>query len=197
MSSMDAAARLAVAQAVYKAVAGAVSTKGDRNLRAEVDGETLALREMYGVKSRDIKIGNVKVGTMTVLTESRPQVVDAEAWERWKVDTGRADERRTIDLDALTFHERGLLLSMAEGVSPRAVRTEVVDCVPDWSRGLVSDGRGGALDEDGCPVPGVRWVDRVKGTALRGCEPGRVAEALHALPEPPDVGALLLGGGME
>lgn len=197
MSSLDAAARLAVAQAVYKAVAGAVSTKSDRNLRAEVDGETMALYEMYGLKSRDIKIGGAKVGTMSVLTESRPQVVDATAWERWKVDTGRAVERTVIDMDALTLHERALLLSMAEGVSPRAVRTEVVDEVSDWSRGLASDGRGGAVDEDGCPVPGVRWVDRAKGTALRGCEPDRVAAALHALPEPPDMGALLLGGGME
>ena len=196
-SNLDAAARLAVAQAVYKVVGAAVSTKERDNLRAQLDDETVALYQMYGVKSRDLKVGDLKVGSVSVVTESRAQVDEPRDWERWKVDTGRAVEVERVDWDVLTAHERELVIAMVKGVNAAAVRTDTVDTCKDWTAGLVHDGRGNAVDEDGCIVPGVRWVERVKHTTVKGCEPDKVMAALHALPEPVNVMGLLMGGGEE
>ena len=145
-SNLDAAAKLAIAQAVYKVVGAAVSTKESDNLRAQLDDETVALR---------------------------------------------------VDWDVLTAHERELVIAMVKGVNAAAVLTDTVDTCKDWTAGLVHDGRGNAVDEDGCIVPGVRWVERVKHTTVKGCEPDKVMAALHALPEPVNVMGLLMGGGEE
>ena len=196
-SNLDAAAKLAVAQAVYKVVGAAVSTKERDNLRAQLDDETVALYQMYGSKNRELKIGNMKVGSISVVTESRAQVAEPHDWNRWKVDTGRAVEVERVDWDVLSAHERELVIAMVKGVNAAAVHTETVDTCKDWTAGLVHDGRGNAVDEDGCIVPGVRWVDRVKYTTVKGCDPSKVMAALHALPEPVNVMGLLMGGGDE
>ena len=193
-SNLDAAAKLAVAQAVYKVVGAAVSTKERDNLRAQLDDETVALYQMYGSKNRELKIGSMKVGSISVVTESRAQVDEPHDWGRWKVDTGRAVEVERVDWDVLTAHERELVIAMVKGVNAAAVRVDTVDTCKDWAAGLVPDGHGNAVDEDGCIVPGVRWVDRVKYTTVKGCDPDKVMAALHALPEPVNVMGLLMGG---
>ena len=80
--------RLAIAQAVFKAVSAAVSTKDPLSLRGRLDEE---LRDMYadvGVKSIDVKVAGQKVGTYSVKVakakdEMRVRVTDHRAFEEW------------------------------------------------------------------------------------------------------------------
>ncbi len=189
---LDAAGRLAVAQAVYKLAGAAVKTSTPGNVRNELDMETLDMYESHGVKSRDLRIGSTKVGTLNLTVESRPQVADADEWRAWMCDTCRGEYREAVDFDALSRNEMETLVALAKSVNPNAVRSTFVELTPDWSRGLVHDGCGNAVDEDGCVVPGVRWVERVKSSSVRGCEPEKVVRALSLLPEPPDVVGLLM-----
>lgn len=189
---LDAAGRLAVAQAVYKLAGAAVKTSTPGNVRNELDMETLDMFEAHGVKSRDLRIGSTKVGTLSLTVESRPQVCDADEWRAWMVESGRAEWREAVDFDALSRNEMETLVALAKSVNPDAVRPAFVGLVTDWTKGLEDGGDGCAVDPDGCVVPGVRWVERVKSSSVRGCEPEKVVRALSLLPEPPDVVGLLM-----
>lgn len=191
MSSLDAAGRFAVAQAVYNLANAATDKKSSDNLRAELDAETVELYRRFGAKNRDLRVGGTKVGTLSVVTESRPQVEDAELWKEWMLGTGRAEMRGEVVLDGLRPERRDDVLKAVWEVCPEAVHAVFTETVKDWGKGLVHDGCGRAVDEDGCLVPGVKWTERVKNTTVRGCEPEKVAAALHALPEAVDVFALL------
>ena len=58
--------RLAVAQAVYKAVADIVSTKNPDGMRAEADRQLMDAYAQMGVRSMDLKVAGQKVGTYSV-----------------------------------------------------------------------------------------------------------------------------------
>ncbi|MCI6274402.1 MAG: hypothetical protein MR874_06855 [Coriobacteriaceae bacterium] len=63
MTSME---RLAVAQAVFRAVAEVVSTKNPDSLRAQADADLMGMYDSMGVKSIDLKLEGKKVGTYSV-----------------------------------------------------------------------------------------------------------------------------------
>lgn len=190
-NQLDAAGRLAYAQAVYKLVGAAVKTNTPGNLRAALDAESMELYASHGSKNRDLRIGSTKVGTLSLTVESRAQVCDAEEWHAWMVDTGRAEWREAIDLDALTPQELSTLATMAKSVNPNAVRPRFTELTPDWAKGLEDGGGGLVVDEDGCVVPGTRWIERVKSSSVRGCEPEKVAKALRGIGAPTDVFGML------
>lgn len=80
--------KLAVAQAVYKVAANAVSTKDPDSLRAQVDEYYRGMYEQTGAKSYDLKIGGEKVGTYSIKTtkeknEQQLVVNDNDAFARW------------------------------------------------------------------------------------------------------------------
>lgn len=91
--------RLAVAQAMYKAVAGMVSTRDPDSLRARADADMLENYERMGMKSVDLRVNGEKVGTYSVNVSkptgaaktSRVVVDDSEAAYRWAM-TAAADE---------------------------------------------------------------------------------------------------------
>lgn len=91
--------RLAVAQAMYKAVAGMVSTRDPDSLRARADADMLENYERMGMKSVDLRVNGEKVGTYSVKV-SKPTgaaktssvvVDDSEAAYRWAM-TAATDE---------------------------------------------------------------------------------------------------------
>lgn len=100
----DIAARLAVAQAVYKTVAEYVSTKQDDNLRAEFDRAVLQAYDQTGAKSFDVKIGDAAVGTVSVRKskekeESSLYVEDKESFDKWLLATGVGHQEITYRND--------------------------------------------------------------------------------------------------
>lgn len=67
---------LAIAQAVYKAVADEVSTKNPDGLRGRMDSQVINDYMETGVKSRDLLINGEKVGTYSVkVSKAKPGVV--------------------------------------------------------------------------------------------------------------------------
>lgn len=188
---MNSEERFAVAQAVYGLAGAMVKTKTAGNLRAELDAAAVDLWHEHGVKSKELRVNGQKVGTVSLTVESMPQQVDHGAWREWMLQEGHAEMRPTIDLDALSPHELATLTALAKGVNPNAVVDRFTE-VRDWHEGLEHDGHGNAVDADGCVVPGVRWVERVKATTVRGCKAQDVAKALGP---GADVFALLEGGG--
>lgn len=187
---MNSEERFAVAQAVYDLAGAMVATRTPGNLRAELDAAAIGLWEEHGVKSKEIRVNGQKVGTLSLTVESRPQVEDGAEWREWMLLEGHAEMRDKLDLDVLSERELATLTALAKSVNPDAVRSTFTE-LRDWKKGLVHDGRGNAVDPDGCVVPGVRWVERVKSTTVRGCKPQDVAKALGGNV---DVFALLEGG---
>lgn len=190
-NQLDAAGRLAYAQAVYKLVGAAVKTNTPGNLRAALDAESLELYAAHGAKNRDLRIGSTKVGTLSLTVESRAQVCDADEWHAWMVDTGRGVYREVIDTSMLSNNEVETIVALAKSVNPLAVRSTFVELTPDWTKGLEDGGGGLVVDGDGCVVPGTRWVERVKSSSVRGCEPEKVAKALRGIGAPTDVFGML------
>jgi hypothetical protein len=73
--------RLAVAQAVYKAVSGVVSTKDEDSLRSECDRVLVEQYEQTGAKSYDVPINGIKVGTYSVkVSKAKPKRKAPRAW---------------------------------------------------------------------------------------------------------------------
>ena len=66
MDELNDIQRLAVAQAVYKAVSGVVSTKDEDSLRSECDRVLVEQYERTGAKSYDVSLNDQKVGTYSV-----------------------------------------------------------------------------------------------------------------------------------
>ena len=73
--------RLAVAQAVYKAVSAVVSTKDGDSLRSECDRVLVDQYERTGAKSYDVPINGIKVGTYSVkVSKAKPKRKAPRAW---------------------------------------------------------------------------------------------------------------------
>ena len=73
--------QLAVAQAIYKAVGTVVSTKDPDSLRSACDREAVRRYEKEGVKSTDILIDGLKVGTYSVkVSKPKPKRKAPRAW---------------------------------------------------------------------------------------------------------------------
>ena len=162
--------RLAVAQAVYKVVADAVSTRGGKggapNLRTKVDDR---MREEYMSTGSDrvrLRVNGQEVGTVSVKLSKpvdgvEPEIADASRLIKWlrESDGGRDAIQR------LVFGDPGKVLAAAtaDGELP-----------------------------DGCRMRKVVEPARITGTVLR-VDPQKVAAALgDALPEA--VAGLLEGG---
>lgn len=85
--------QLAVAQAVYKSVAGIVSTKDADSLRSMCDADTIANYASTGAKSYDVRLLGEKVGTYSVRVNKAKKVStlaveDQDAYMAWCADNG-------------------------------------------------------------------------------------------------------------
>lgn len=73
--------RLAIAQAVFKAVSAVVSTKDGDSLRSECDRVLVDQYERTGAKSYDVPINGVKVGTYSVkVSKPKPKRKAPRVW---------------------------------------------------------------------------------------------------------------------
>lgn len=144
--------QLAVAQAVYKAVASVVGTKDPDNLRGVVDDKVISMYQATGAKSFDIKVKGSKVGSISVrLTKPKKGktvvVTDRDAFEEWALGEGLAhlETKPTVvmDEDAILHN------ALNDGEIP-----------------------------NGCTVVDVDEPEKVTGTTLRGCDPLKVSDAL-------------------
>lgn len=198
-SVADAFERLAVAQGLYKAVAQAVSTKSDHNVRAEADDALADLLTTIGTDRVTLCVRGHDVGTLRVRyakASDGAEVTDEGVLEAWLADNGE----RTYDLhpEWLTPNQLERVAGLMRDVNPSSVVPRSV--MPnDMERGLREGPGGCVLTAEGEVVPGMRWRRVPKlavGTTIHGCEPERVAAALKgALPE--TIMALLGEGGEE
>lgn len=158
--------RLAIAQAVWKALGTLVSTEDEDSLRSTCDRRLLDAYVEDGTDRVQLRVGGAKVGTLSVVMtkpvrKSVLEVTDRRAFEAWALENGYAHEETRI----------------------------VVDDEQDTLSSLVTDG----VMPDGCEWREVDEPARVKGTTIRGCNPQDVADALgDALPGA--VMGLLTGG---
>lgn len=156
--------RLAVAQAVYKALGEQVATRSDHGARHDADEEAVRLARETGASAFDIRINGQRVGRLSVAdeparTEPHLVVVDEGAFERWALDSGVAYEERRVVFD----RARALADAEANGELP-----------------------------GGCELRDVEVPARTS-TRLTGCRPDVVAAALGpGLPDA--VAGLLEGG---
>ena len=91
MSNLTSIEKLTLAQAIYKVVADAVSTKNPNSMRSKIDEEIISAYNTDGIKSRDLRINGEKVGTYSVrtrkaATKDLPVLKDLSAYKAWMED---------------------------------------------------------------------------------------------------------------
>lgn len=181
---MDDFERLAIAQALYKGLAEAVSTKSDGNLRAACDAQALADWEAMGfapvARQHPLMAKGIKVGNLSCERKMVPMVIDEDAWQEYQRERGWFREKRpTVRLDWLTDAQFGRVLKLIESMDAASC---IKQTEPDWlGLGHVKPLDDGTVVNatDGDEVPGVigRWDC---GTRVSGCKPADVAAALSA-----------------
>lgn len=96
--------RLAIAQAIYKAIAAAISTKDPESLRGQVDASMLDNYHRTGGKTYDMLLRGCKVGTYSIRFSKAEHktsvaIVDEDAFAQWAYDNGLARKQIVITLD--------------------------------------------------------------------------------------------------
>ena len=194
--------KLAVAQALFKVIAAAVSTKEPDSLRSRVDAETVATYEQTGAKTFDIRINGRVVGTYTVCVSKEEHrmdlaVEDRPAFDAWCLENGLAEERASFEVrmpDEPTGDQAAAFdLLVREGIITERRR---IDTSPDAMR----EARR-VLEENGEVPAGceVRYRDvesEPTGTMLR-VDPRLVAQAMGDELTGAVIGLLAEGGGAE
>lgn len=185
--------RLAVAQALYQVVGAAVKTGDAGSLRGRADAAVKGLYDDFGVKSVELRVGDVPVGTMSVAVSSGPVVTDRAAFEAWAASCGLARRVRGVDLDRVPDDLLDLVVDAVGSVCPAAV-TEGVEMARGWEKSMVRAGRAVACGEGGEVVPGLAWRSQVKNTTVRGCDSKDVAAALASMGDGATLAQILADG---
>ena len=144
MERMTDMERLAIAQAVYKAVASAVSTKDQDSLRARADADMLENYERMGIKSVDLRINGEKVGTYSVKVSkptsaaksSRVVVDDSEAAYKWAM-TAAKDEYNDWCIANIDRFCEYALSEFGEVADGAHVVTDETEAQPERATGTV------------------------------------------------------------
>ena len=135
--------RLAVAQAIYKAVADIVSTKNPDGMRAQADAELMDAYTQMGVKSMDLRVEGQKVGTYSVTMakavpekqDARLDVEDHDRLVRWL----RSDTEALDSLIEMYADKYAQTLFSASGEVPDGCDavTVVTPAQPEHPKGTV------------------------------------------------------------
>lgn len=176
--------RLAIAQAIYKAVAAAISTKDPESLRGQVDSSILENYQRTGGKTYDMLLRGRKVGTYSIRfskAEHRTTVaiVDEDAFAQWAFGNGLARKQVVITLDVeegmpdrligqkITITEDMFLKGVARQnyiVSDDAIATAQRDGeIPDGCEARV-------IDEPAVPIGSTLRIDPVLVAQAMGSE---------------------------
>ena len=145
---MTDAEKLAVAQAVYKAVGEVVSTKDPDSLRGRESARLLEQYQAEGIDRKRLMVNGVEVGTLSVTKQHPTQYLRANIYDpRDLLEGADPDDLREFIL-AEEFIESYALWARSQGIlTPGVTFTQVVK-------------------------------DKPPTTTLRGCEPEKVAAAL-------------------
>lgn len=140
--------KLAVAQAVYKAVGEVVSTKDPDSLRGRESARLLEQYQEEGIDRKRLVVNGIEVGTLSVTKQQPTQYLRADVAEPQDLLEGAdPDDLREFIL-AEDFVESYALWARSQGIlTPGVTFTQVVK-------------------------------DKPPTTTLRGCEPEKVAAAL-------------------
>ena len=192
---------LIIAQALFKALSAAVSTKDPDNLRGRIDARAIESYLATGAKSFDLKLNGTKVGSFTVRL-SKPVhrngilVQDQEAYLAWCVENGHAQAETTYkvkgSMDGWGKPERDALdLLLATG----AIEATTVVNTSGFSldSALKHFEETGELP-DGCTLEVIDEPSVPIGTLLK-VDPALVAQAMGK--ELPNAVAGLLSEGAE
>lgn len=176
--------RLAVAQALYKASAAAVSTSKEGNLRDEAQRALEAEFAADGTDRKNLRIASVSVGTLAVeYAKAHAEVSDPGAFAAWAgglaaAGDPRARRRRVVDASMID----GPTLDIVAKRCPAAVREEfdagelLGSLAERQETGEVYDPQTGE-----CPVPGVRWAPKSPSrVTCKGFRPADLRRAFEA-----------------
>ena len=175
--------KLTIAQALYKAIAAAVSTKDPDSLRGRADVAAIKAYEATGAKGFDLRLRGRKVGTYSVRV-SKPvhrtdlAVRDRAEFEGWCMANDMAETRECWTVrDGLMLgdEERAAFdLLVRSGVIRRHIDVLVTDItLVDARRHMAETGEV----PDGCEAIVVDEPSRPVGTTLR-VDVALVADAL-------------------
>ena len=176
--------KLAIAQALYKAIAEAVGTKDPGSLRSRMDGQIIANYGETGAKNFDIMLNGMKVGTYSIRFSKAAHyheliVKDREAFIEWCCDNGLAKVERSYSVkplnEEMTEAERQayqLLMSTGVITAEDVVHTTNF-ALDDAKRSFESTGEVPA----GCEVEAIDEESEPIGTTLR-VDPKSVAKAM-------------------
>lgn len=149
--------RLAVAQALYKALGRIVSTKDPDSLRSMCDQGLKELYRATGAKQLEITVGGIKFGQLTAKT------ADAKT------------------VETVYVNDRDLLVNGAE---PQDVLDFAKDYAKEFSEWLWKRHKAEGEIPPGCEVVVQETPAQFIGTTLTGCKPEDLGIALgDSLPE--------------
>lgn len=163
-----------------------------KRVREEADSEYEELYYEHGVKSRDVVVDGVKVGTFSLEMRGVDYVItDKDAFDDWMLCQGLADIRESVRPE----YAKMAVDLLKEAVGGVAICEETV-YAKDWKKRMeVVDGRACLAGTDH-PVDGLAWVeDEPKGTKFALRDPGHVISALRKLPAGEVAGFLGAGDG--
>lgn len=140
--------KLAVAQAVYKAVGEVVSTKDPDSLRGRESARLLEQYQEEGIDRKRLMVNGVEVGSLSVTKQQPTQYLRANVAEPQDLLEGADPDDLREFIIAEDFVETYALWARSQGIlTPGVTFTQVVK-------------------------------DKPPTTTLRGCEPEKVAAAL-------------------
>lgn len=176
--------RLAIAQALFKAISSVVSTKDPDSLRGRVDARAIENYKSTGAKSFDLTLNGTKVGSFSVRLSRAVHRVDfvvgdREACLRWCVENGLARTATTYEaveldggLDKSQVDALDLLLSTG-ALKGRAAVASPDLAIADAKRHFEETGEL----PDGCALELVDEPSVPIGTLLK-VDPALVAQAM-------------------
>lgn len=152
-------------------------------VRKECDAALLHAYEFDHTPTKELRVGNVAVGSLSV-THNRADfdIVDRAAFEDFALAYGMATERKRIRPDMEQSIIRYLENNLDPDVYAEALETEVV-LDPDWKKGLYNVGDIVTyMDAQGPTVPGVEFRHKtVSGTRIKDCKPADVLPLMQQL----------------
>lgn len=88
MNNLTMLEKLTIAQATQNVIGDVVSTKNPDSLRSQLDADVLEDFQTSGIKSRDVRLGDTKVGTYSIRTKKAhakdvPVLKDISAYNAW------------------------------------------------------------------------------------------------------------------
>ena len=159
----------------------------ERDVRRAADAIVKGDYRDKGTTQLAVKVGEAKVGTLSVAVKSaHPEVVDEEAFAAFCAQRyGDGATEEFLDLSAMTEGDKTAIMAWAKRTKRghlvgRRYRMDGVDprLVLDSLKGCRTDGGWSAMTPDGVVADGVEWVpESVGSTTLRGCKPDDVIEA--------------------